>query len=101
MITGFTLAHIGMVLIILGCVAPRYYDKLIPAQRRAEGTEPTVPCEPKGEVAAHAILPHRGGSDDSGEAGLGRANGSPGEYMASSEPVSSHEKPPLAYKTHR
>ncbi|KAK8111721.1 SNF-domain-containing protein [Apiospora kogelbergensis] len=97
MITGFTLAHIGMVLILMGCIAPRYYDKLIPAQRRAEGMEPTVPCEPKGEVAAHAILPLHGGSDDSGEAGLGRQ----GNYMASSEPVSSNEKPsPRAYKAH-
>lgn len=92
MITGFTLAHIGMVLIIVGCVAPRYYDHLIPRHRRAEGTEETMTCETKLEVVEHAVLPLHGGPAgdvDRGEAGLGD------EYT--SEPVSSHEKPPTTY----
>jgi hypothetical protein len=48
MIAGFILSHIGMVIIIAGYIFPRYYDSLIPPERRAEGTELTVPGELKG-----------------------------------------------------
>ena len=47
MISGFILAHIGMVIIIAGYILPSWYDSLIPPQRRGEGTEPTVPMELK------------------------------------------------------
>lgn len=55
MILGFIVAHIGIALIIFGFIMPRWYDILIPPPRRAEGTEGTVACEPKGEVVARAI----------------------------------------------
>jgi solute carrier family 6 GABA transporter-like protein 1 len=48
MISGFILAHIGMVIIIVGFIFPGWYDALIPVHRRLEGTEPTVPGELKG-----------------------------------------------------
>lgn len=47
MIAGFILAHFCLLLILLGIVLPRYYDIFIPVERRAEGTEVTVPNEPK------------------------------------------------------
>jgi hypothetical protein len=55
MILGFIVAHCGMVIVIGGCIVPRYYDICIPPHRRAEGTEETVAMEPKGEVVARAI----------------------------------------------
>lgn len=51
-ITGFILANLTMVAIILGFTIPRYYDAFIPHERRSEGTEPTVAMEIKGEVAS-------------------------------------------------
>lgn len=47
MISGFILAHICLLLILLGVVFPRYYDIFIPPNRRAEGTEVTIANEPK------------------------------------------------------
>jgi solute carrier family 6 GABA transporter-like protein 1 len=47
MIAGFILAHICLLLILLGVVFPRYYDIFIPTERRAEGTEKTIANEPK------------------------------------------------------
>lgn len=55
MVLGFTVAWIGLVLIILGFALPRYYDVLIPPHRRDEGKEQTVAMELKGEVVARAI----------------------------------------------
>jgi solute carrier family 6 (neurotransmitter transporter, GABA) member 1 len=52
MILGFTVAHIGMCLICLGCIMPRYYDVLIPPHRRGEGTEATVVLELKDQLYA-------------------------------------------------
>lgn len=49
-ITGFILANLTMVVIILGFTIPRYYDAFIPYERRGEGTEPTVAMETKGEI---------------------------------------------------
>ena len=65
MITGFILAHIGLLLIVLGFIMPRYYDVFIPPHRRDEGKEMTVANEPKGEVLARLQLDVEGG-----EAGL-------------------------------
>ena len=48
MISGFILAHIGIVIIVFGFIFPGWYDSLIPPHRRLEGTEPTVPGELKG-----------------------------------------------------
>lgn len=50
-ITGFILANLAMVVIIIGFTIPRYYDAFIPYGRRGEGTEPTVAMETKGEIA--------------------------------------------------
>ncbi|OAL29775.1 hypothetical protein AYO20_09067 [Fonsecaea nubica] len=55
MISGFILAHLCMLAILLGLFFPRWYDALIPMHRRQEGTEPTVVNEVKGEVVARAI----------------------------------------------
>lgn len=55
MVLGFAVAHIGICLIVLGFVMPRYYNIFIPPQRRHEGLEKTVAGEPKGEVVARAV----------------------------------------------
>ena len=44
-----------MLAIILGYAIPRYYDALIPVERRDEGTEPTVAMETKGELGGRPI----------------------------------------------
>ncbi len=54
-ITGFILANLTMVVIILGFTVPRYYDAFIPYERRSEGTEPTVAMETKGEIAGAPV----------------------------------------------
>lgn len=54
-ITGFILANLTMVVIILGFTVPRYYDAFIPYERRGEGTEPTVAMETKGEISGAPI----------------------------------------------
>lgn len=55
MITGFILANITMVVVIIGFTIPRYYDAFIPYERRGEGTEPTVAMETKSEIAGVRI----------------------------------------------
>lgn len=54
-ITGFILANLTMVVIILGFTIPRYYDAFVPYERRGEGTEPTVAMETKGEIAGASV----------------------------------------------
>ena len=53
-----------MVIVIGGCIVPRYYNIVIPPHRRAEGTEETVAMEPKGEVVARAVQDGRVSSSD-------------------------------------
>jgi solute carrier family 6 (neurotransmitter transporter, GABA) member 1 len=79
MILGFTVAHIGMCLICLGFIMPRYYDVFVPPHRRGEGTEETVPLEPKGQTYARPV------PDESGESGL--------EYGSPQESVEKAVKP--------
>ncbi|KAF2705202.1 SNF-domain-containing protein [Pleomassaria siparia CBS 279.74] len=76
MIAGFILAHILMVLIIVGAVMPRYYDVLIPPERRAEGTEATAPGVVKDDMIQTAVpLPDdRVSYADGGEAGSGHSS---------------------------
>ena len=50
MIAGFILAHICLVLAVLGFVLPRYCDILIPSHRRREGMEETFANEPRSEI---------------------------------------------------
>ncbi|KAF3046532.1 hypothetical protein E8E12_010640 [Didymella heteroderae] len=54
-ITGFILANLAMVVVILGFTIPRYYDAFIPYERRGEGTEPTVAMETKGEISGAPV----------------------------------------------
>jgi solute carrier family 6 GABA transporter-like protein 1 len=66
MITGFILSILGMVGVLMGFVIPRYYDALIPVERRGEGTQITVVGEPIEQV--DAVVDLGPGSDD-GESG--------------------------------
>lgn len=73
MIAGFILAHLGLLMIILGFIMPRYYEVFIPPHRRSEGTEPTVANEIKGEIIASTVMGNSSGHEvDDGEAGLAR-----------------------------
>jgi solute carrier family 6 GABA transporter-like protein 1 len=47
MILGFTVAHIGLAIILLGWTIPRYYAVFVPPDRRHEGTETTIVGEIK------------------------------------------------------
>ena len=49
MILGFTVSILGLSVIIIGFVVPRYFDAFIPKTRRAEGTEETIANELKRE----------------------------------------------------
>jgi solute carrier family 6 GABA transporter-like protein 1 len=55
MILGFIIAHLTMLGVILGYAIPRYYDALIPMERRGEGTEPRVAMETKNELGGRPI----------------------------------------------
>ncbi|KAK0642814.1 Sodium- and chloride-dependent GABA transporter 1 [Lasiodiplodia hormozganensis] len=54
MISGFILAHLCLLMIILGFIMPRYYDCFVPPHRRGEGTEVTIVNWTKGEDATSA-----------------------------------------------
>ena len=83
---GFTLvelmvstAIIGLIMIVLGFVLPRYYDVFVPPQRRNEGLEPTVANEPKGLIVERAVEDAEARDrslKDGGEAGLARRSSS-------------------------
>ncbi|KAF2731643.1 SNF-domain-containing protein [Polyplosphaeria fusca] len=68
MITGFILSHLGLLMVMLGFIFPRYYDAFVPPHRRGEGTEPTVANETKGELVATHVTGER--DVDSGELGV-------------------------------
>lgn len=44
-----------MLAMIFGYAIPRYYDVIIPLERRGEGTEPTMAMETKGELGGRPI----------------------------------------------
>ncbi len=69
MVSGFIVAHVCLLLVLVGFVAPRYYDAFIPPHRRAEGTEKTLVNETKGLDPEVELHHHQPGKDD-GEAGL-------------------------------
>ncbi|KAI0200764.1 hypothetical protein F4808DRAFT_151154 [Astrocystis sublimbata] len=50
MITGFALAHVLLVMVLIGFIMPRYYNVFIPPSRQSEGTERTVVGQSKMEV---------------------------------------------------
>jgi solute carrier family 6 GABA transporter-like protein 1 len=66
MITGFILSILGMVGVLMGFVMPRYYDALIPVERRREGMQKTVIDQPIEQVDGVEFV--HSGSDD-GESG--------------------------------
>lgn len=66
MIAGFILAHMGLLMILLGFVMPRYYDAFVPPERRGEGTGRTIAGVPKEPDAAPTH--HVPSGDDSGDA---------------------------------
>lgn len=87
MISGFILAHIGIVIIIAGYILPRYYDSLIPPEHRGEGTEPMVPAELKGieGTALEAIV--RGALSNDPENGLfEQSSGEAGKLVVKDKP---------------
>jgi solute carrier family 6 GABA transporter-like protein 1 len=49
MIAGFILSILGVTMMVLGFIAPRYFNVFVPASRRAEGTEVTIANEIKVE----------------------------------------------------
>jgi solute carrier family 6 GABA transporter-like protein 1 len=44
-IFGFATAHIALVIVGLGVIVPRWFDVLIPTERRNDGEYPYAPCE--------------------------------------------------------
>ncbi|KAI5366563.1 putative sodium:neurotransmitter symporter [Septoria linicola] len=46
MITGFILSMLGLAAIVIGCIFPRYYGKLLPPERRDDSDKPTIANEP-------------------------------------------------------
>lgn len=68
---GFILGILILVVILAGVVLPGLYDPLIPASRRDEGSEETVPCElRKSAGAAESGDGVVTMVEDGGEAGL-------------------------------
>ncbi|KAH9883498.1 putative sodium/chloride dependent neurotransmitter transporter [Xylariomycetidae sp. FL2044] len=67
-ITGFILAHIGMLAILLGFIMPRYYDVFIPPKRQNEGRDVTIVNVTKGVVYSDHVM--AGSDHDGGESGL-------------------------------
>ena len=75
MIAGFILAHMCLVVILLGFIMPRYYQVFIPPNRRGEGLEKTVPNQPKGKNVIAARPDGNVSTDaDSGEAGMSKSS---------------------------
>lgn len=91
-ITGFILANLTMVAVILGFTIPRYYDAFIPYERRGEGTEPTFAMETKGEISGAPI----------GELAAAERGATPMAYSSSQEHVGKdtdeHEKEAMPAK---
>ena len=54
MIAGFILSHLGLTLVLLGFIMPRYYDVFVPPRRQHEGMEKTVANLPKMRVTEPA-----------------------------------------------
>lgn len=93
MIVGFIVAHICLLVILLGFVMPRYYSVFIPPSRQGEGTEETIANEPKGQdvVVAATDLSIDG---DGGETGL--AESSSGRKSLGEEEGKTNQPPYVA-----
>lgn len=55
MIAGFILAHLGLLLILLGFVMPRYYDVFIPVDRREEELRKTQANQPLEDMPEETV----------------------------------------------
>lgn len=55
MIAGFILAHLGLLLILLGFIMPRYYDVFIPLDRRNEEFKVTQANQPPEETPEETV----------------------------------------------
>lgn len=55
MIAGFILAHLGLLLILLGFVMPRYYDAFIPVDRREEESRKTQANQPLEDMPEETV----------------------------------------------
>lgn len=55
MIAGFILAHLGLLLILLGFIMPRYYDVFIPLDRKNEELKVTQANQPPEETPEETI----------------------------------------------
>jgi len=84
MIAGFILSILTVLVILVGCVMPRYYDGFIPVHRRQDGTEPTTALETKGEVKGMPVLEME--NVENGQGGLARSSESEHEVKKSKEP---------------
>lgn len=75
MIVGFILGILCLAIILVGVIAPRYYDVFVPPARRHEGTEETVPCEVK--YPADSVNPGVGavGMEDIESPSAGQSSG--------------------------
>ncbi|KAH0132383.1 hypothetical protein KCU67_g16638, partial [Aureobasidium melanogenum] len=69
MITGFILSVLGMLAVLMGFVMPRYYDVLIPVERRDEGTKETVLNQPMDKIDAVEVVASEGDGGESGGMG--------------------------------
>lgn len=52
MITGFILSTIGITIMLVGFIMPRYYDIFVPPHRQSEGMEKTIVNEDKEDVVS-------------------------------------------------
>jgi solute carrier family 6 GABA transporter-like protein 1 len=68
MITGFILSLIGISIMLVGFIAPRYYDVFVPAHRQNEGMEPTIANEDKEDVASVMSEPEKEKTGEMGDA---------------------------------
>lgn len=65
MIFGFIVAHLCLLLVLVGFVMPRYYDAMVPLGRLKDGTDETIVNVTKdlafGEPVPKTDLPRDGG----------------------------------------
>ena len=76
-IVGFILSILGLCVMLVGFIMPRYYERFIPKSRREEGMEDTVVNETKVEKM-HEIVEVEsasGSSEQGGDRGLGQEEG--------------------------
>lgn len=72
-ILGFGVAHIGLILVGVGVIAPRWFNVLIPPHRRGEGKNPYAPNVVLGTIDSHQTeVMENGESEEKTE---GKSNG--------------------------